>query len=456
MSDATVPTVPGGWLLGSARDLQRDQLATYEAAMHTHGDHVRFRVGPPLVGFVFDVVFRPEGAREVLGARDDVYSKDAPVYDEFAHLFGRGLGSSGGERWLRHRRMLQPLFTRQHVEQSLGAVVTAGRELVAGWDVASSGEVVDLAEPSMRYSLRALGRAIFGEDHLESAWPPLARTLPVLSEHAARRGLAPVRVPHSWPTRANRRAEQARSELHGLVDDLVEDRRSRPSAGDDLLGLLLEARDPETGAGLDDDAIRDEVLIFLSAGHETTGRALALALHRLARHDGVQRRVREEVDGTLGSREPTVEDIGQLQYTTQVIDETLRLYPPLHTLVRRSVEGGQLLGHELPPGRVVAVSVWGLHRNPDVWPDPDRFDPSRFDPDRDHDHHAHIPFGAGPRSCIGGHLAMAELVVAVAGVVRAFRLDAPDEEPDLQAGVTLGPAGSLTCRLEPLADPAGR
>lgn len=451
MIDATVPTVPGGWLLGSARALQRDQLATYETAMHAHGDHVRFRVGPPRIGFLFDVVFRPEGAREVLGARDDVYSKDAPVYDEFAHLFGRGLGSSGGERWLRHRRILQPLFTRQHVEQSLAAVVTAGRELVADWGVARSGDVVELADPSMRFSLRALGRAIFGADNLESAWPTLARTLPVLSEHAARRGLAPVRVPHSWPTRANRRAERARSALHGLVDDLVDDRRGRP-AGDDLLGLLLDARDPDTGVGLDDDAIRDEVLIFLSAGHETTGRALALTLHRLARHDEVQRRVREEVDETLGTGEPTVEDLAHLPYTTQVIDETLRLYPPLHTLVRRSVDGGELLGHEIPPGRIVAVSVWGLHRNPDVWPEPDRFDPSRFDPDRDHDRHAHIPFGAGPRSCIGVHLAMAELVVAVASVVRAFRLEALDEEPDLLAGITLGPAGPLTCRLQPLVD----
>jgi cytochrome P450 len=418
--------------------------------MRTHGDHVRFRVGPPRLGFVFDAVFSPEGARQVLGAGGDTYVRDAPVIAEFTHLFGRGLATTTGERWVRHRRILQPLFTRRYVERSIGAVATAADELVAEWrGPGDAGREVDLREGSMRFSLRALGRVIFGDGELDDAWPVLQTELPVLATHAARRGLAPVRIPRSWPTAANRRAERGRRRLRALVDELVRDRGDRPE-GDDLLGRLLAATDPETGARMGDDEVRDEVLIFLLAGHETTGCALALTLYLLGRHPGVQQRVREEVDRTVGRGAPTWAEVEQLQFTRQVVLEALRLYPPVHTLVRTAVDGGELLGHELPPGRVVAVSVWGIHRNPAVWCDPDRFDPTRFDEDVDHDRHAHLPFGAGPRACIGGHLAMAELVVAVAAVVRAFHVHADDADPALEASVTLRPGGPLLTRLEPV------
>lgn len=446
-----VPTVPGGWLLGSARALQRDQLGTYVQAMRTHGDHVRFCVGPPRLGFTFDAVFRPEGARQVLGAQGDTYTRDAPVIDEFTHLFGQGLATIAGERWVRHRRILQPLFTRRHVEHSMGAITIAAAELVAEWQqqAGTGAGAVDVWDGSMRFSLSALGRVIFGDGDLDSAWPVIQTQLPSLSAHAARRGLAPFRVPRSWPTPANRRAERGRRALLELVDGLTRSRQDQPD-GHDLLARLLAATDPETGEGLSGDEVRDEVLIFLLAGHETTGCALALTLHLLGRHPQVQARVREEVHRTIDQDDPTADDLEQLQFTRQVVLEALRLYPPLHTLVRTAVDGGELMGQELPPGRVVAVSVWGIHRNPDVWPDPDRFDPARFDADGDHDRHAHMPFGAGPRACIGAHLAMAELVVAVAAVVRAFHLDADDVEPALEASVTLRPADPVPIRLEPV------
>lgn len=444
-----VPTVSAGWLLGSARALQGDQLDTYLEAMHTHGSHVRFRVGPPRIGFVFDTVFTPQGASEVLGAREDHWIKQAPVLDELTHLLGAGLGSSTGQLWLTHRRILQPVFTPRRLEQSMAGIVSAAEELVAGWVGSQPAAGVDLADASMRYSLRALGRSIFGAHNLDTAWPVLQRTLPSLSAHAARRGLAPVRLPRSWPTPANRRAERAKQALNDLVDDLVGARRHAPD-GHDLLGLLLAAQDPDTGQGLDDGEVRDEVLIMLSAGHETTGSALALVLHLLARHQAIQQQVRDEVHRVVGDRAPRMADVEALQYTRQVLQEALRLYPPLHTLVRRAARDTQLLGHPVPKGRVAAVSIWGIHRNPAVWPHPTRFDPTRFDPDRDHDRHAHIPFGAGPRSCIGTHLATAELIVAVAMVVRAFRLTTRDEDPELVAGITLRTGGSLRCSLEHL------
>jgi len=241
------------------------------------------------------------------------------------------------------------------------------------------------------------------------------------------------------------------------------------SARNDLLSLLLSAKDPETGAGLDDLAVRDQALIFLLAGHETTGATLAFVLHLLGRHPAVQQRVRDEVLGVAGDRAIGAAEIHQLTYTEQVINETMRLYPAGHTLARRSRQAATLAGHQIPAKRIVAISVWAVHHNPAVWPDPYRFDPDRFasgagrgeggsDAEKTA-RYAHLPFGGGPRRCIGQYLAMAELVVAVATIVRAFHLESLEERPTLDVGVSLLPGDRLLCRIRPARlppDQAGR
>jgi cytochrome P450 len=308
----------------------------------------------------------------------------------------------------------------------------------------------------MGYALDALGRAVLGDD-VGAARPVLREALPLLSAHAVRRGLAIVRLPPSLPTPANRRAQQTQARIYALVDELIARRRSGQRSGDDLLSLLLAARDPEGGAGIDDRGVRDQALVFLLGGHETTGSALALTLQLLASHTDVQERVRAEVTSVLGDRPPTAEDIERLRYTAQVVDEALRMYPPGHTLVRTAVEDSRLLGHPVPKGRIVAISIWGIHHNASVWPDPERFDPDRFavsdtdgETSADQGRYAHLPFGGGPRACIGAHLAMTELVIAVAAVLRAYRMRAVLETPVLDVALTLRPRGALPCHMEAL------
>ena len=428
--------------------------------MQAHGEMVRFRVGPPRVGFEFDALFRPEGARQVLATDFSRYSKDAPVFTEMVRFLGEGLLTSQGDRWRRDRRILQPLFTRRRVASYVGTIAGAADDLVASWrGAAQAGAPVDLNDSAMHYALDALGRAVLGDD-VADVRPLLQESLHVLSEHAIRRGLALVRVPPAVPTPANRRASATQAALYGVVDAIIARRRSAGGGGDDLLSLLLAARDPEGGAGISDRDVRDQVLVFLLGGHETTGAALGFTLQLLAHHQDAQHRVRAEVRAVLGDRAPTAEDLERLRYTTQVIDESLRLYPPGHILVRSAVEDSRLLGHPVPKGRIVVISIWGIHHNPTVWPDPYRFDPDRFaaaGPDGEqaqgHDRYAHLPFGGGPRACIGAHLAIAELVIAVATVVRAYRLRAAVSEPDLDVGLSLQPKGALPCHLEPLGPP---
>jgi cytochrome P450 len=252
------------------------------------------------------------------------------------------------------------------------------------------------------------------------------------------------------PSPANRRAEKIRKVVWDLADRLIADRRATGTGESDLLSRLLAARDPETQEGLSDDDIRDETIIFLIAGHETTGSALAFTLQLLGRNPDVQERVRAEAQASPRYA------VDEHPYTVQVINETLRLYPPAHTVVRRATEATELLGHPVDEGRIVAVSLWGVHHQPGLWPDPFRFSPDRFaklgtgETSRRASGYTHVPFGGGPRACIGEHLAISELVAAVAAILRHYRLRALREEPELEVDLAIRPRGSLPCRFERL------
>ncbi|HVE47075.1 MAG TPA: cytochrome P450 [Acidimicrobiales bacterium] len=472
IADDGVPVIGGSPLLGAARDLRRDLLGTFDRAMHDHGGGpVRFRVGPPKIGFLAEAIFEPEGARQVLATDAANYDKNVPALKEFRRFVGDGLLTSDGDRWRRDRRIVAPLFTRKRIGTFVEAMVGSAERLVSSWaSVAAEGGSVDVCEPSMVYALEVLGTTVFGED-VQSAEAIIRSSVPVLNERVTRTALSPVRLPSWLPTPANRRAERARRAVWDFVETLIARRRAAaatgpvsasPSAasGGDLLSLLLTAEDPDTGARLDDVAVRDQALIFLLAGHETTGATLAFALHLLGRHPDVQQRVRDEVRRVAANRCIEAGDIALLSHTSHVIQETMRLYPAGHTLVRRSREASAFGAHRIPAKRIVAISVWAIHHNPSVWPDPYRFDPDRFSPregpaDDGNEQpqvsrYAHLPFGGGPRGCIGQYLAMAEMIVAVATIVRAFELESLVESPKLDVGVSLLPAGALACRLRHL------
>lgn len=457
----TPPSARGSLFLGCTRQLQRDQLGAYAEAMATHGDIARFRVGPPRVGFEYDTVFSPEGAHQVLAADAGHYVKDAPVISEFRHFLGDGLLVSHGERWLSHRRIAQPLFTRRAVTSHSEAIVAATDDLLSWCEAdAAAGRAVDLHALSMRYALSALGRSVFGKDIVQVA-PTLRELLPPLGDHLKNRALTPVRSPHWFPSPANRRGERIRKVLWDLADSLIAERRATGAEGTDLLSRLLNARDPDTGDALSDADVRDEVIIFLIAGHETTGSVLAFTLQLLGRHEAVQERVRAEAVAAArptGAGRAAGRDLERLPYTNQVVNEAMRLYPPAHTVVRRADADTELIGYPVQKGRIVAVSIWGVQHRPTIWPDPFAFSPERQalglapgDSTRKTSGYRQFPFGGGPRKCIGEHLAMAELTAAVAALVERYRLRSLLEVPDVDVDLVLRPRGTLPCRLEPVA-----
>jgi cytochrome P450 len=444
----TLPPRPrGAAVLGSALDLQRDFLGTLERARLDHGDVVRFVAGPPGLRRTLYALFHPDAVRRVLATEADRYRKDNRFYEEVRWALGDGLLNSQDERWLRQRRFVQPLFTRRRIAGYAASMADEAAELLARWR-SWDGRPVDMHHEMSRVTLRVVGRLLFGSD-VEQAVPVVRTAFPILGEHARRRALTPLVAPRTWPTPANRRAQRAQQDVYGVCDTLIAARRARPTGGEDLLSLLIAARDD--GEGLDDAEIRDQILIFLLAGHDTTAIALTFALHLLGRHPDVQRRVHEEVDAVLGERRPTAADVEALAYTTMVLKEAMRLYPPAPALGRRTASGDRIGGFDIPPGVDIALSPWVTHRHPGFWPDPARFDPERFAPEREAERHRHayFPFGAGPRACIGQYFSMLEATIVLATIVRGYEVAALSEDPPVRPGITLQPTAGVPCTLTP-------
>ncbi len=438
------PALGGDRVLGLLPDLKRDTLGTLERARREHGDVVCLLAGPPRMRTKSYAIFHPDGVRRVLATEADAYRKDNRFYEEIRWALGYGLLNSQDAEWLRQRRFVQPLFTRRRIACYAG---TMGEEaealLAAGW---TEGRTVDLHREMSVLTLRMVGRLLFGAD-VERAVPVVGSAFPILGEHARNRSYNPVHAPRAWPTPANRRAERARAAVHAVCDDLIAARRANGAAGEDLLGRLIAARDGDER--LSDLEVRDQVLIFLLAGHDTTAIALTFALHLLGRHPDVQARVHAEVDEVVGERTPGAEDVERLTYTTMVLKEAMRLYPPAWGFGRRTAAGDEIGGVTLPPGANVLVSPWVTHRHPEFWEAPERFDPDRFAPEREHDRHRHayFPFGAGPRACIGQYFSMLEAVIALAVILRDFRLESRTETVPLAPRITLHPAAPVHARL---------
>ncbi|WP_380281125.1 cytochrome P450 [Kitasatospora purpeofusca] len=472
-----IPGPLGLPLVGSLFDLTRRPLRTYLDARRDYGDVVRFAAGPPGLRAEFYAVFSPEGAHQVLGSQAANFRKDNSFYDELRTSLGNGLLTSQDGDYQRQRRLIQPLFTRRRVDGYARAVGLECRVLADRWRAVPGG-VVDVAEEMSRFALRTVSRILFGAD-VEAAVEVVHRSFPVIGEFVLERGFAPVRLPRSWPTPSNRRGAEARGDLYAVCDRIIAERARRaersgtagvgavdglegldgpggpggldgPDGSDDLLELLTRARG-EDGERLDPDELRDQVLIFLLAGHETTATSLAFALFLLAKHPEQRRLARAEADAVLAGREPGAADLEALPYLTRVLKEAMRLYPAASQMGRRSVEESVVDGHVIPAGAQVILAPWVTHRHPGHWEEPDRFDPDRFLPEREKERHryAWYPFGGGPRACIGQHFSMLESVLALGSLLREFDLEAIDRGVRLSQGITLQVKSPMRVRLTP-------
>lgn len=434
------------WLLPRS---DRDPFARLFERVDRYGDVVRSHIGPPQLHLVQHFLRHPDHVERVLSSNRANYPKSFS-YQVLGGVLGEGLLTTEGDLWLRHRRMLQAVFSRRRLASLVPPMAEAAEDLLARWDPwADTGARIDAAAEMTRFTLDVVGRALFGTDVVREA-RELGDHLTFLLRELARRldsgvgALSLIFV--DLPGPRNHRILRAVDGLDGIVHRLIAERRDKEEGREDLLSLLLAARDEGTGAGLTDRQVRDHVMTFLLAGHETTANALAWALYLLSLHPRVARAVREEAVDALRGRTPTADDLERLPYTRAVVSEALRLYPPVPFLERDVLEDDHAGGYRIPAGSMVSLSPYLTHRHPEFWQHPEGFDPERFLGDRakGRPRFAYFPFGGGPRQCIGAGFAVQEAVLGLTTIVRRFRLElTPGARVEPHPGITLRPRNGV-------------
>lgn len=386
------------------------------------------------------VINDPDAIRHVVLDNAANYTKTEVGRRILEPGLGRGLLTSEGETWRHHRRIMAPAFDPRSVAGYAPIMTDVTLGLLEKWDALPEGDDVDVAVAMMHTTLHVISRAMFSSDSNEivdiveagvNTYQTLAR--PTI--------LDLLHVPQ-WLTRllVPQHTTGIFDEFDSKVDRLLTQRGRTPEAEPkDLLARLIAARD-ETG-GMTPKEVRDQVVTIFMAGHETTSQALSWTWYLLSQHPSVEARLHDELATVLRGRMPGYEDIAKLPYTRMVIEESMRLYPPAHIFGRSPIADDEVLGRRIPAGAEVLIVPWLLHRKPSLWENPDRFDPERFAPERvaARPRFAYLPFGAGPRICIGAAFAMAEAMLILATIAQRYRLR-------LKPGHPVEPQGLITLR----------
>ena len=442
---------------GDLAALVRDPLGEF-CRRSSQGAVVPLKIGLQRGHLVSD----PAVIRHVLLDNIGNYDKHTPAFDAVRVVLGNGLLTSGGPFWKRQRRIAQPAFHGESVRRFGPIISRMAAECAADWEAAARrGDTIDACTDMMKVTLRAVAETLFGDDLAASA-DEINRVFPTILAGLASRVSSPVRPPLWLPTANHRRLRPALDALDAIVRRLIAARRQRLASGGaddghrDLLTTLMAARDAETGESMSDAQLRDEVMTMMIAGHETTANALSWLWVLLDRHADEVERLRAELAAVTGGRPPSVDDVGRLPRLKAVIQETLRLYPPVWMFDRRALGSDDLAGTRVARGDLVIVCPYALHRLPQLWSDPNAFRPERFEPGREEQKNkfAYLPFSAGPRVCLGASFAMIESQIIVGTILSRLRPRLADPTPvEPQPRVTLRTSRPVVLRLDvaPLA-----
>jgi cytochrome P450 len=446
------PPGPRGYpILGVLPSLRSNPIRTFLDAADRYGDLVHMKAGP-YHGFLAS---DPADIKHVLQDNARNYHK-SPLYNRLRENLGNGLLTSEDAFWLRQRRLAQPAFHRQRLMAMAEAMVDCTEQMLDRWDaVASRGDTIDVVAEMMALTQAIIVRTMFSTD-LGSAADVVNRTWPIINRRIGETFWA-TKLETTLPLPANRRFWRALRDLEDVVYRIIADRRQAQRDEADLLSMFLSARDEETGASMNDLQLRNEVMTMLLAGHETTSLALSWTYYLLSQHPGAWQSMADEVDRVVGGGRPSFAHLDRLTCTRHTIEESLRLYPPAWGFSRQAIGEDEIGGYRVPRGSLVFLIPFVIHRRPKLWPDPERFDPDRFTPDRESARHrfAYIPFGAGPRGCIGNQFAMVEAQLILAAVARRYRLAVlPDQPVRPEPLITLRPAPGIRARLEKRASAA--
>lgn len=439
-----VPPGPRGLpLVGSFLELRRDTLGFLDAAARAHGATVHLRFGP--LNAV--LIQRPEDVRRVLVQRHENYRK-SPSYDLLRFVLGNGLLNSEGSFWRRQRKLMQPAFHMRSLVSFADTMAALSLELADDWGRRPGP--LDVHAEMMRVTLRIVGHTLMSTE-LSGQAERLGRALGQVLDYAQSTD-AMLSLPDWVPRPARRRAHRAVAELDEVVLALIAERRRQPEPGRDLLGMLLAATGDDGEGGMDDRQLRDEVMTLVLAGHETTANALAWTFALVAQHPAVEAELVAEVERVVGDGPVRFSHLPELRYTQMVLEESMRLYPPAWMIERQAIEDDELGGYRVPADWLVLISPWVIHRDPSLYPDPLAFDPQRFSEAgaAARPRYAYLPFGAGPRTCIGNSFALMEAKIVLATLIARTRLRLlPGQRLRPEPSITLRPRGGIAMHVAP-------
>ncbi len=444
--DAVPPASARGFpLVGVLPSLLADPLRFCARTAERHGGLVRLRLGPARLY----LVTHPDHVRHVLADRPENYWKGA-MNHRARFLLGDGLVTSDGDFWRGQRRMIQPAFHGRRIAALAELMAAAVEPVRADWErAARTGEEMDVARRMQSLTVDVICRATLGDRLSPTDVAVIGEAVSVSLRHVQLRFFTYF-LPEAVRLPGQRRAEAARGRMDALVGRAIAGRRAGGERGDDLLSLLLEAR-TEAGEGMSEAQLHDELVTLIVAGGEAPALALTWAWHLLAHHPRMEARLHAELDAALGGRPPVHADLPRLAFARRVVEEAMRLYPPVWMFFRVSHGPDRLGRYRLPAGAHLALSPYVTQRDPRFWPDPGAFDPDRFAPEHAAGRHpyAYYPFGGGPRLCIGAGFALVEATLILAALAREFRpRPASGRRTAPQAAASLQPRGGMWMRIE--------
>jgi len=409
-----------------------------------YGDVLFYRVGKSIYQFA-----TPELAHEVLVVNAKSLHKPQNQKRAFGRIIGSNLFTSDGEPWMARRQLMAPLFLPQVIDRYRAIVM---RQTASRFEQFNDG-AVDISRAANCIAVLSVAEALFGAG-ISNVVDEFLDVAGQLQGAVTRQILSPFLLPTWIPTRDNRTVRSALKFFHGLVSSLIAERRRSPDKHSDLLTALLSATDAESGTRLTDQEAIDEAITLLLAGSDTTAAALSWSAFLLAKHPEYQDQLRAEVQQITGSGPLKVEHAPGLRFAEQVFQEALRLYPPATSIARQAAEPVEIGGVSIPRGALVFVSVYSIHHDARWFPDPERFQPERFSPTGTTEvpEHAFLPFGLGPRACIGRRFSMMEGTLVLAEMVRQFeiQLTSPSQEPQLETQLSLHPRGGMRLNVKRL------
>ncbi|MBF6328274.1 cytochrome P450 [Nocardia transvalensis] len=443
-----VPRLSLGENLTGLRKMRHDQISFLVRSVNDHGDIFRMRLG----GLPAVMVNHPDYLQRVLVDNHQNYDKGNFLYDAARTVMRDGLlANTGGESWRVHRKIMSPSFTRSSVSRFTHNISDLTSVLLRQWETnAREGTLVEVTTDVANLALRIVLRTLFGVD-ADDRGRQFERDFLEVNAIVGKFFRFPF-PPLSWKSPMRNRLRVLLADMDAYIEYLIDERMAKQSDDPDLFTLLLNAVDEETGTGLTHRQLANEVLSTIIGGYETTSNTIAWIFHQLAVNPDMQARVHDEVDGVLGGRVPTFEDLPKLPYTRMVIDETLRLFTPGWQTMRRAVEEDVIGDYRIPKGTNIYLNLFTFHRHPEFWPDPYRFDPERFTPEEiaKRPRNVYLPFSSGPRHCIGKHFALAELHIITTMLAQTFHVTRPAELPPVgfEPLLTLHPKGGIQLLLQ--------